>query len=279
MISAEIWHDLAFISAPFCDACGHPFAYVGQGHDPHLGSTREITDKTTDTQAAQDTDLEKDQNLYKNGSNGCINAPQMQQNEGMICAHCIKTPPHYNKHRSALMYNDVSRRLVMMFKHGDHLHTKNIFIPWLEKTGHELLAEADLIIPVPLHYFRLVKRRYNQAAVLATSLSKATGIPCNLSSLIRTKATASQGHKNAKQRQRNVGNAFKMRPVRTHSILPALSQKQREKQNEQDIKGKTILLIDDVYTTGATVNACARTLKTAGAKAVHVLTIAKTARQ
>ena len=249
MISASTWHELDFIVDPFCTTCGHPFSYEDQGYQmeglPRLEKTG--------------------QNVIENVPKSPKNGSEKGRNSSMICAICVKSSPEFDHHRSALVYNKVSRQFIMMFKHGDHLYAKNIFLPWLMSAGQDLLPDTDLIIPVPLHYFRLVRRQYNQAAVLAQALSKVTGIPCDLATLTRTRSTASQGHKNAKQREKNVKNAF---GIRRKSII----------RKAPDLAGKTVLLIDDVYTTGATVNACARALRAAGAKTVNVLTITKTMR-
>jgi len=129
------------------------------------------------------------------------------------------------------------------------------------QAGEELLQEAELIIPVPLHWSRLFARRYNQSALLVKSIAEQTGTPMCQDLLIRHRKTPSQGTLGAKDRVRNVRAAFSIR-------MPKLSL----------AEGKNILLIDDVLTTGSTVNGCARVLLRHGAKSVDVLTLARVVR-
>ena len=179
----------------------------------------------------------------------------------MHCASCFKEKPEFTSARAVFSYNDTSRKLILSFKHGDQLHMVRAFMPWLLKAGAEQLAAADILVPVPLHPLRLISRRYNQAALLARGLSHVSDKPCLLGALKRTRATPSQGHLNIKERLENVRRAF------------VVSPRQKEK-----ISGKRILLIDDVFTTGATVSECTRTLLKAGAREVHVLTLARVVR-
>jgi ComF family protein len=178
-----------------------------------------------------------------------------------VCVDCLQTPPPFNKHRAALIYNDASRDLILSFKHGDQTHLVKTFIPLLQKAGADLWTDADVIMPVPLHRWRLLKRRYNQSALLAAGLSKEIKKRTLLDGLIRTRATPSQGHLKRDQRAKNVRRAFAV-PVKYKGM----------------IDGKTIVLIDDVYTTGATLKECAKTLKKAGAKTVHAITLARVVR-
>lgn len=181
--------------------------------------------------------------------------------EGSLCASCIDYPPKFETARAALKYDDISRDMVLGFKHGDKLHAAKAFVPWLKMAGADILADADMLIPVPLHHWRLVKRRYNQSAVIAHALSKETNIPVVVDGLQRTRATPPQGHLSSKERFKNVKHAF------------AVNEKHLEA-----LRGKTVVLIDDVYTTGATVNECTKVLLKAGALRVHVLTLARVAR-
>ena len=159
-----------------------------------------------------------------------------------------------------MRYDDASRRLILAFKHGDRLHLAPAFGGWMRRAGTDLLAEADLIVPVPLHWSRLFARRYNQAALLAHAIHAAGGPPVGADWLIRRRRTPSQGKRNAAARERNVRAAFAVRPGRP-------------------VKGRRIVLVDDVFTTGATVGECARVLRRAGAARVDVLTLARTVRQ
>lgn len=180
----------------------------------------------------------------------------------MECASCLKKRPLYERARAALIYNDHSRNIILRFKHADQMHILHSFMPWVMRVGEELISEADLIIPVPLHRFRLLKRRYNQAAVMSQYLSRMTGKEWSYNLLCRKRMTKSQGFMKPEERQKNVREAF---------IIPLAQQ--------DKLDGKNILLIDDVYTTGATVNECVKTLLKYGAKEVNVLTIAKVVRR
>ncbi|MBY0432162.1 MAG: ComF family protein, partial [Rhodospirillales bacterium] len=126
----------------------------------------------------------------------------------------------------------------------------------MARAGAALLAEADLLVPVPLHWGRLFRRRYNQAALLAVHLARLSGRPCVPDLLERNRATPSQGHLGRTQRAGNVRNAFSLRSgVR--------------------VEGCRVLLVDDVFTTGATLSECARTLQAGGAAQVDALTLAR----
>ncbi|HXL99201.1 MAG TPA: ComF family protein, partial [Rhizomicrobium sp.] len=147
-------------------------------------------------------------------------------------------------------------------KRADRLDLVPAFARWLERAGRDLLAEADILVPVPLHRRRLWSRRFNQSALMAQRLAKLTGKPADPLVLERIRPTPSQGEMpSAKARRRNVRGAFRIAPKRADAV-----------------RGRTVLLIDDVFTTGATVSACARTLKRAGARKVLVLTLARVVR-
>lgn len=180
---------------------------------------------------------------------------------GSTCAECIDHPPPFETARAALRYNDSSRSIILSFKHADKTHLVRAFVPWLRRVGSDMLSDADILMPVPLHRWRLIGRRYNQAALIAQALSKATGIPSALDALVRTRATPSQGRLTFKERQRNVRRAFAMNPACVN-----------------DVKGKSVVLVDDVYTTGATVKECTKVLLKAGAARVDILTLARVVR-
>lgn len=180
--------------------------------------------------------------------------------KGSLCASCIDYPPHFETVRSALKYDDASRKIILGFKHADQTHAVRAFLPWMENAGTEMLKEADIMMPVPLHRWRLLARRYNQAAILAHALSKTTKVPVMVDALKRTRATASQGYLKAGERHKNVKRAFAIDP-------------------KADIKGKIIVLIDDVYTTGATTKECTKALLKAGVAKVHILTLARVVRE
>ena len=176
-----------------------------------------------------------------------------------LCGECLAFPPVYAKARSAMIYDDASKKLVLSFKHNDRLHPVPGLATWMQRAGSEFLEQADLIAPVPLHRWRLWMRRYNQAALLALELGRLTNKAVGVDVLLRVRATPIQGHMNREARQKNVAGAFRINPRAANKVT-----------------GKNIVLVDDVLTTGATVNACASILNKAGAAKVVVLTLAKT---
>jgi ComF family protein len=172
-----------------------------------------------------------------------------------LCAACAARPPAYDRARAALAYDDASRPLVTRFKYGDRLEGRALFARLMAHAGEPLLRGADFILPVPLHPLRLLKRRFNQAAILAQTLAAETGVPCRPDVLRRTRRTPPQVGLSPAGRQRNVAHAFAVR--------------------EGLVKGSAVVLIDDVLTTGATAEACAKVLRRAGALRVDVLTLAR----
>jgi len=181
--------------------------------------------------------------------------------ENAQCGACLRRPPRYLRARSALVYDDRSRRLVLPFKHGDRTDMAKSCGLWMARAGHELLAEADLVAPVPLHWRRLFTRRYNQALLLAHSAARPSGRPVVPDLLHRARWTGSQGKRTAKERRKNVQSAFSVNARWVGQV-----------------KGKAVLLVDDVLTTGATVEACTLALQRAGARHVDVLTLARAVR-
>ena len=179
-----------------------------------------------------------------------------------VCAPCLAKPHDFARGRALFRYDDASKPLILTFKYGDRLDHAPAFARWLERTGRPLLEEADLIVPVPLHRWRLFKRRYNQASILAARLARLSGRPCDPLALERKRPTKNQGEMpSAKARRRNVLGAFRVPPAKAEGM-----------------KGRKILLVDDVFTTGATLDACARALKRAGAARVDALALARVVR-
>lgn len=176
----------------------------------------------------------------------------------LLCPSCLKkvrTP--FRLSRSAMYYDEASKNLILAFKFMDKTENAHLLSVMLKCAGNDIFAAgADLLVPVPLHYSRLLKRKYNQCALLVRDLSKMTGIPADYLSLIRHKRTRPQVEFSGLERVCNVKNAF--------------SIKYPEK-----VKGKRIILVDDVLTTGSTLKECAIALKKAGAKSVDTLTIAR----
>lgn len=180
---------------------------------------------------------------------------------GALCAACIARHPLFARSRAALAYDDGCRDLIIAFKHADRLDLARPFARWMAQAGGDLLAGADLVAPVPLHWRRLLWRRYNQAAVLAQALGRLGAKPVRPDLLRRRRATQKQGHLSRLGRRRNVQGAFELGRVK-----------------RQDVAGKRVLLVDDVITTGATVEGCCRVLLAAGAASVDVLALAQVIR-
>ncbi|WP_425450287.1 ComF family protein [Virgifigura deserti] len=181
--------------------------------------------------------------------------------EGALCGACSRDRPLYDRARAVLRYDEASRDIILGFKHGDRTDGASALGRWMARAGAELLAEAEVIVPVPLHWLRLFTRRYNQAALLALALSRSSGVPVAVDVLRRRRATPPQGRMSATARRRNVEGAFVVKPERRDRIAD-----------------RRVLLVDDVLTTGATVNACTRALRRGGAAAVDILTVAQVVR-
>lgn len=178
------------------------------------------------------------------------------------CGVCLARPPFFEWMRSAVAYDDGSRDLILGFKHGDRLETVPLFGRWMHQAMLNDTQNGELIVPVPLHWRRLFKRRYNQSALLAHRLGKLVDVPVRSGLLVRTKATPSQGEMGtARSRLKNVAGAF------------ALSE-----EGKRIVKGKRLVLVDDVLTTGATANACSKALLRGGALSVSVVTLARVVR-
>lgn len=179
---------------------------------------------------------------------------------GFLSAEAIADPPPFRRLRAAVLYQDLAGRLVASLKYGDRTDLVPLMAGWMRRAGSELLDKADVIVPVPLHKARLWGRQLNQSAELARLIahhSRTTYAPLALQ---RVKATKSQVGLGPQQRRDNVRGAFRVRD-----------------QRRFEVDGKHVLLIDDVYTTGATVSAATRALKRAGARDVDVLTFARVA--
>ncbi len=175
-----------------------------------------------------------------------------------LCADAIANPPPFERLRAAVLYNATARRIVSQLKYSDRLDLVPLIARWMEQAGFELLADADVILPVPLHKGRLRVRRFNQSCELSRFLSTSSGVVFKPQILRRIKATQQQVGLSERERRRNVSGAF---------VVPL--------DQEIEVSGRRILLVDDVYTTGATTKAASSALKRAGAAAVDVLVFAK----
>ena len=175
----------------------------------------------------------------------------------VLCGACARRRPPYGRARAVLAYGEFSRKLILAFKHADRTDTAPALGRWMVTAGAELIADADVIAPVPLHWSRLFARRYNQSALLAGVGGRASGVAVVQDLLVRRKRTPPQGRMGVAARRRNVKDAFRVK---------------------RDASGLRVLLIDDVLTTGATVSNCAKELLKRGAAAVDVLTLARVVR-
>lgn len=174
------------------------------------------------------------------------------------CGACEGKPSIIGKTRAALVYNDVSRTLVLALKSGGHTDGVSQMASWMIRVGKPLLGQNTVLVPVPLHMRRRIKRKFNQSALLGRAIAKNTGLAFCPEWLHRVRNTPSQAGRNVRARKSNVAHAF------------AVPEKHKTR-----IKGANILLIDDVRTTGATLTACARPLLAAGAEHVNALTLTR----
>ena len=201
------WSQLSFITSPYCERLGIPFAY-----DP---------------------------------------------GPGVLSMQAIADPPAYQRARAAVRYDDIARTLVHALKYGDRLDLAPTLGRWMVQAGAPLLTEADALVPVPLHWRRLWWRRFNQSAALAEVVAARVNLPV-AHVLARVKATRQQVGLTASERALNVQGAFR---------VPEAAR--------ADVKGRRLVIVDDVLTSGATIDACSRVLLRAGAAAVDVLVFAR----
>src|SRR5262245_34039845 len=207
-LCATCWSRLNFITRPYCERLGIPFAF-----DP---------------------------------------------GPGILSMQAIADPPAYGRARAAVRFDDVARALVHALKYGDRLDLAPTLGRWMATAGRELLADADALVPVPLHWHRLWARRFNQSAALAGMISQASRVPVATTLVKRVKATRQQVGLTRSERAHNIQGAFRVpRPARA------------------EVAGRRIVVVDDVLTSGATVDACARALLAAGAAQVDVLVFAR----
>lgn len=188
---------------------------------------------------------------------GCGAAFDYDRGRGARCIACEADPPAFGRARAACLYDDASRDLILQYKHADRAELAVMFAKWIGRSAATLIAEADAVAPVPLHRVRLLGRRYNQAAEIARPLARRHGLAYLPDVLVRTKL-GTQAGKSRSGRRRAVAGAF---------TVPSGRRRQ--------VEGRRILLIDDVFTTGATVEGCARALLKAGAAAVDVAVVAR----
>lgn len=194
--------------------------------------------------------------------NQCGLPLEIDLGKGAICGACAQAQNHFSHIQSVFVYDDRSKDLVLKFKHGDAHHGAPVYAQWMVQAQNDLLDSDSLLVPVPLHWTRLFRRCYNQSQILAKEIS---ALRPNLhfipDMLQRTRATASQGQLSKDQRYRNISGSINVHP-----------------RKKTLIKGKRIVLIDDVMTSGATMNVCAKALLKAGATEVSGLTLGRVTR-
>lgn len=179
-----------------------------------------------------------------------------------LCPECAVVRPVWRHGRAALSYDGPAVKLLLAFKHGDRPEHARALGAMMARAGAGLLAGADLLVPVPLHRARLRRRRYNQAAMLCHALTRLGGPATLPDALRRTRATDSLGHLGAFARTAALQGAIAARPSRGASL-----------------RGRRVVLVDDVLTTGATATACAEALLAAGVASVDVLVAARVPRR
>ena len=236
-LPARLWRSMVdFVAPPLCLGCG-----VGVGEPASLCLSC----------------WSRLQHLDEPVCNALGTPFAYDQGEAALSAAALSDPPAWDRARAAVIFDDTSARLVHALKYRDRHEAGALMARMMARAGRRLLAEADVILPVPLHRLRLWQRRFNQSAYLAQRISLLSGTPWRHDVLVRVRRTRAQVGLDEVERRRNVRNAFLIRPERA-----------------ADVSARTVLLVDDVRTTGATAEACALALRQAGAARVHLLSFA-----
>lgn len=178
--------------------------------------------------------------------------------DDMVSAAALASPPPYTKARAVMRYSDASAKIVHRFKYSDRMEAGPVFARWMVRAGGDILGDADIVAPVPLHRSRFFSRRFNQSAELARHIARASDVPLAVDLLERVRATPPQVGLSGSARRRNVAGAFRL-----------------GKAARDLVQGRVVVIVDDVVTTGATVDACCRAVKAAGAREVRVLCLAR----
>ena len=179
--------------------------------------------------------------------------------EEALCGACSADPPHYDRLRAAVAYGEISRKVALRLKYGGRPGHAETLARLMQR--HLEVDDQAMMVPVPLHRWRIWKRGYNQAALIAQSLSRRSGVEAKLDLLERPKATPPLKGMNPRARRETVAGAFRIKD-----------------RYKDEVRGRSLVLVDDVYTSGATANACANVLKRSGAARVEVLCWARVVR-
>ena len=182
------------------------------------------------------------------------------EGQEVLCGACLADPPRFDRLRSAVAYGVISRKVALKLKYGGRPGVAETIARFMER--HLDLTNSPILAPVPLHRWRMWRRGYNQAALIATALARRAGLEARLDLLERVKATPPLKGMGRRERKEAVRGAFRI-----------------SARHKDSIRGRCVVLIDDVYTSGATANTCARILKRAGAGEVNVLTWASVVKE
>ena len=190
--------------------------------------------------------------------NSCLCCYPFPYNDNFdkICGGCLIDPPLFDQNISSIEFNDLAKALVVNFKYNDVQILKKYFISIMRYKAKDIIEECDVICPVPMHWFKILIRNYNQSCILAKNIAKLDSKKYIPDLLIKSRYTTPQVKLSAKARKSNIAGSIRF-------------------NDKYDIKNKVVLLIDDVYTTGSTLNECAKQLKKQGCKKVYTLTVAK----
>lgn len=184
--------------------------------------------------------------------------PGVPQDHGLPCDSCLTLRRPWCEGRAAFVYEDIGRSLVLALKHGDRTDLAVPAARWMARAGADLLGDRPLIAPVPLHWRRLFRRRYNQAALLAQRLARLTGQEVCVDLLQRIRRTPALELASVETRFAALAGAMRLHPRRAARL-----------------RGRAVVLVDDVMTSGATLDACAGACLDGGAREVRILTLAR----